>query len=348
MRLGAIALAVGLVACESPVAPPPTQTAAQTAVQESVALPTISLPAQRLALPLDVVRMRLPQAAPIGTVSGVDFEQSVPLRALGINVCQTGWFVQGYIEHAGELQSTPGFLLELAEVPTGPFTYHVPGVQGSHLAMDFESFSLENAKGKIAVINDSGETTFDMTFDGVPISVPAQPHFGAQGCYTTGFFKLGEQQGPATAVFDGRDLFYVGLRLTDRHSIAFMLSLRADLRKPGNLIVGDLARVDADPQKFGFRVFAETRRNRPGVANQPLLEAEQTPIVSGTVRASFATTEAKGPLRLELRDIVLPNWDGPYAGMTLPRVQVEVLFVTDVESGIVPVPSSPQWGEVAP
>lgn len=348
MRAWAIALAVGFAACDSPVATPTAQTAAQTVSPERPLLPSVDLPAERLALPLEVVRMRMPEGASIGTVSGVDFDQPVSLRALGINVCQTGWFVQGYIEQNGELQTTPGFLLELAEVPTGPFSYHVPGVQGSHLALNFEAFSLDHAKGTLAVVKDSGETSFEMTFDGVPISVPAQPNFGAQGCYTTGFYKLADQQGPATAVFDGKDLFYVGLRLSERHSIAFMLSLRADLRKPGNLIVGDLARVDAEPQKFGFRVFAETRRNRPGVANQPLLEAEQTPIVVGSVRASFATTEAKGPLRLELRDLVLPNWDGPYAGMTLPRVQAEVLFVTDVDSGIVPVPSSPQWGEIAP
>lgn len=108
---------------------------------------------------------------------------------------------------------------------------------------------------------------------------------------------------------------------------------------------GSLARVAEDPEKFPFRVLVESRSNaaKKGDQQAPQLETVQVPVEHGAVRASFLSSDAKGPLRIEFTDLVIPQWDGPFSGQTLARVQAEVLFVTDLTSPVVPVPSAPRW-----
>jgi len=346
-RLVFMGLCLGLSGCEKTAPPAPSTTSAAEipAVAPIEAIDKITPPPERLALPLQVVGLRLPEGS-VGEMETVDFSEPgpVPLRAIGVNLCQTGWFIQGYIEREGKLLTTPGFLLEFAELKSEGFRYDVPGVTGSHLFVELKKLSLTEAVGKISVIDENQKTTFSMTFDGPPVGTPAQPGFSAQGCFTTGFYLLPDGvQGPATAVYDGKDLYYVGLRLSEQHSLVFMLSLRNDLRTPGNVIQGSLKRVADDLKKFPFRVLLETRSNSTTKNNGPMLETKQIPVEDGLVRASFLTNDAKGPLRIEFTDLVIPEWDGPFSGQTLKRVQAEVLFVTDPASPVIPVPSAPKW-----
>lgn len=341
-----------LAACEkAPTgvdAPASSSTAGQTVAAAAPAPGPLDFPPARMAMPLDVMSMRI-DGPTVGSVSGVDFPVSpVELKAIGVNLCQTGWFVQGYVEREGKMFTGPGFLLELAEIPKGPTVYSVPGVQGSHLEFDLQELSLERAVGRMTVVDDTKGETFSMTFDGTPVGVPSQAGFSAQGCFTTGYFRVGEQQGPAVAVFDGKDMYYVGMRLSERHNLVFLLSLRPELRQPNNVLQASLDMVDQAPEKYPFRVLVETRKNREGAVTGPALEAYQQLIGKGIVRASFAAADAKGPLRIELTDLEMPVWDGPLSGQKIPRIQAEVLFVTDPKSPLVPVPSQPNWSVVGP
>ncbi len=346
IRFILMGLWLSVVGCEKAPVPAATTTIVSSPIAEPVeAIDRITPPQDRLALPLQVVAMRLP-AGKIGEMETVDFAKPgpVPLRAIGVNLCQTGWFIQGYVEIEGKLLTTPGFLLEFAELTSEGIRYEVPGVKGSHLLVELQKLSLTEAVGKLSVIDDQGKTTFSMNFDGPPVGVPAQAEFSAQGCFTTGFYLLPDGvQGPATAVYDGKDLYYVGLRLSEQHNLVFMLSLRNDLRTPGNVLQGSLARVAEDPKKFPFRVMVERRSNSAKLGDAPELETLQVPVEQGAVRASFMSNDAKGPLRIEFTDLVIPQWDGPFSGQTLNRVQAEVLFVTDAASPVIPVPSAPRW-----
>lgn len=338
---------VALGGCQSSSPPTTSTTATQTAAQRpkhDVLVP----PVQRLAWPLEVLAMRLPDGH-VGELRSKDLPggETIPLKAIAVNLCQTGWFVQGLVEQDGKLQTSAGFLLEFAQIPNHKFIYEVPDVTKSHLVVDLQQLSLEKAKGSLTVIDvASQQSTFSMSFDGIPVGVPAQPGFSAQGCFTTGYFRLPDGvQGPATAVFDGDDLFYVGMRLSEQHSLVVMLSMRADLRKPQNVIQGSLEHVAIDPQKFPFRVLLEKRTNSGEIGEKsgPLIQTEQIPIQKGTIRAAFLSTDPKGPLRIDLRDLELPTWDGPLSGAKLDRVQAEVLFVNDPKSPVIPVPSEPNW-----
>ncbi|MEZ4458584.1 MAG: hypothetical protein R3E66_02430 [bacterium] len=326
---------------------PPPAPVPPPAVDAAPSFERITPPSARLALPLDVLAMRI-EGEPVGQLVSQDLPSPdpVPLKAIGVNLCQTGWFIQGLVEQDGKLHTSPGFLLEFADLEREGFNYHVPGIENSHLVVSLSKLSLDEAEGSISVVGKDDLTTFSMAFAGKPVGVPAQPAFSAQGCFTTGYYRLSDGvQGPATAVFDGKDLYYVGLRLSEKHSLVVMVSLRADQRKPGNVIQGSLERVADAPDKFPIRVMLETRSNakKQVEVTGPILQTQHIPVTKGTIRASFMTDDARGPIRIDLRDLELPKWDGPLSEAKIPRVQAEVLFVTDPKSPVVPVPSEPKW-----
>lgn len=301
--------------------------------------------AERLALPTQVRALRLP-AGSVGTYVDRELPDGVPLRAVGLNLCQTGWMIQGFIERDGELRATPPLPIRYATLPIGPAEAHHPDVADQKLALDFSTATMTRLDGSLRVIAAvDGSEVMKMTIDdAAPVGIATGPGLGAQGCFTTGYYQLrlgnAERVGPVSAVWDQKRLHYVGLRLTEKHGVGVWLHLEPAHRQPQNVIRGDLATVRDKPTRFPFRVVFETRTTTPqGVV------VEETPATEGTLTAVFARANPQGPVRIELRDLVVPAWDGPLAGATLDLLRTEALLVTDLEGVGVPVPSKPLFDQ---
>lgn len=300
------------------------------------------LPA-RLALPTQVLAMRLPPGSSVGTYFDAELPDGVPLRAVGLNLCQPGWILQGFIERDGALAATPPLPLPYATLPTLPTQIRDPRIPSQALVLDFDVATMRHLKGTIRVSADDGQPDpMKMTIDGAPIGISTGPGIGAQGCFTTGYYQvqLGTdvRVGPVSAVWDQKRLHYVGLRLTDKYGIGIWLHLEPAHRQPQNIIRGDLATVAEKLERFPFRVVFETRETTPtGV------EVQETPATAGRMMAAFVKASPQGPIRIDLEQLQFPAWDGPLSGVTADKIRVEALLVTDIEGSGVPVPSEPRF-----
>lgn len=58
--------------------------------------------------------------------------------------------------------------------------------------------------------------------------------------------------------------------------------------------------------------------------------------------ATFARASPQGPVRIEVEDLVFPEWAGPLSATTID-LKLEALLVTDLDGPGVPVPTSPNF-----
>jgi hypothetical protein len=194
----------------------------------------------------------------------------------------------------------------------------------------------------------------EMTIDGRPTALVRAPGLGPMGCFDTGFWKLknGDEQvfGPVSAVYDPANLHYVGARLTPTTSLVFLFTLRDGERGQGDLITTTAEKIREKPDTFPIRMYLERRVNESGVADAtgPLTKRIEAPLESGKLYASFPTGEVGGPMRIQLEDAKLPEWDGPLSGATIDLFRAETLFVTDTHGEDVPLPAPPEWFERPP
>jgi len=196
-------------------------------------------PPYRPALPLRLIESRLARQR-VGTVT-LPGGQVRPLAAVGLNVCNTGWAVQGLIaSDDGSLETTPPLLLEVATIPRHRFYVQAPGGDG-RLMIDVSQFSMERVEGTFAIENTSGEARMKMVVDAEPITVPNHAKLAAQGCYTTGYFKIDDAVGPTSGVFDGRT-YQSRLRLDATHDLVIGLQVPPSMRDPSKVFRADLAR----------------------------------------------------------------------------------------------------------
>jgi hypothetical protein len=239
----------------------------------------------------------------------------------------------------GAIVATPPLPIRYATLPLTSALAHHPAVEGQSLRLDFRDASLDSLSGTFAIVNDADQKPV-MTMqinDATPVGILTGPGLGAQGCFTTGRYDLRHDDatvdGPVSAVFDGKRLHYVGLRLTEKHGIGMWFHLEPAHRQPQNVLRGDLATIADKPRRFPFRVVFETRKTTAqGVV------VHETPSTTGTLVASWKTPNAEGPLRVELSDLAFPDWDGPLSGEVVQRVRVETALVTDLEGSRVPIP----------
>lgn len=285
--------------------------------------------------------MRLPDA-PVGTYFDREVPEGVPLRAVGLNLCQTGWVLQGFVERDGSLAATPTLPIHYATLPSGPAEHRDPAIPGQAIVLDFKAPSMRHLNGTLRIVEDgSTDDIMKMTILGAPVGIASAPGLGPQGCFTTGYYQMAlgaeKRVGPVSAVWDNKRLHYIGLRLTEQHGIGIWLHLEPTNRQPQNVIRGDLETVGEKPTRFPLRVVFETRRTTvDGVV------VDETPATAGKFLAAFVKASPQGPVRVELTDLVFPDWDGPLANATV-EVRAEALFVTDLVGPGVPVPSEPRF-----
>lgn len=298
-------------------------------------------PPARLALPAQVLAMRLP-AGPAGTYWDQELAQPVPLRAVGLNQCQTGWMLQGYLDRDGKLSATPPLLIRYGTLPLGPAESRDPAIADQAIVLELAEASMERLRGTVRITDAAGGDVMRMTIDTTPVGIASGPGLGGQGCFTTGYFEAAQgdarQVGPVAGVWDQKRLHYLGLRLDERHGVGIWLYLEPTHRQPQNVIRGDLHAVADRPTRFPFRVVFETRKTTADG-----FTIEETPATQGSLLAAFLKANPQGPVRVELADLAFPDWDGPLAGVTLERLRVESLLVTDPDGAGVPVPSTPHF-----
>lgn len=296
----------------------------------------------RLALPTKLLGMRL-EGPDAGTLYDEHYPEGTTLRAVGLAQCQTGWVLQGFLEPEpdAELRATPPFQIALPTLPAGQTveTKH-PTLQRQTMLLDFDVATMHRLKGTFRVVDD--ETTdevFRMEIDAVPTTVTPAAGLGPQGCFTTGSWEMhrGETtlEGPTTAVFDGRRVHYIGLRLTEKYGIGMWLVLQPQHREPKYVIRGNLRRIIEKPKKYPFRVVFETREPDPEFG----LTIDEIQAPDGDFRASFKKPSPEGPVRVEIENLKVPDeWEGPISG-TIDKVRVETLIVTDTNGTSVPIPT---------
>lgn len=352
--LGAVLIAiVAIAACDrSPDDSTPPSEAPQTTAPAGPTSASADPPGRtdfdpppaRLGYPARVLDLRL-RGEPVGTYRDSQYPGGVPLQAIGANLCQTGWVVQGFLRpEGGTLVATPPFHLPVANLPVGKaYQHRDPDAPGRELAIDLERSGAERLAGSLSVrADDSPEPILEMTFDGAPVGIATGPGLGGRGCFTTGYWDLevgGEQKkGPVTAVWDEEATYYVGARLNDEFGIGLWLVLRPTHRQPQNVIRADLARVQEKPRLFPMRVVFERRVPDDDGG----MRVEETPATSGELVAAFQRANPQGPLRVQLDNLVFPAWEGPLSGRTV-SLQIETLFVTDPLGSAVPIPSAPTF-----
>ncbi len=358
MRFIVFLVAVSLLGCESKPKetapdPAPAKDAGQVAEKpndnpQPTPVATTG-PTVRIAAPHKLLQMRMDQTKPIGNIVVEDSEPQ-PLEGFGLNRCQTGFVFQGYYKEGDKLVSTPHFNVQLGEVPLGrAFVYDDPMIETTVLKMNVSAFDLDNVKGVIS-LNDAatGVERMKMTLDGPPTTVATAPGVGPMGCYTTGYYLADGKQGPVVAVWDGNELFYVGIQLTENRSLTVEFAMRGGQRRPENMIQASLKRVFEKPDRFPFRVNFEKRFNAEPVYDKtgPQLSVQKTPVESGNIRAAFRSSSPNGPIRIELENITIPPDHGELSGKTV-NFKVEAEFVSDLKGRLVPVPIPPQWKSVA-
>lgn len=334
--------ALALIACESkaPMAPPPPAVPATDAAEPVAVVPArFTPPPDRIPLLKQFLQKNVAGRSPVGTYVDAELAQPVPLQAVGLNHCQNGYVLQGYLLRDGAVVATPPLPIRYATLPTGPAASHHPAVEGQTLRLDLTTATLSSLSGTVSVMADAEQKPLMMMSinDATPISILTGPGLGAQGCFTTGSYELSAGgatvTGPVSAVFDGKRLYYVGARLTEKHGIGMWFHLEPTHRQPQNVLRGDLATIADKPRRFPFRVVFETRKTTPrGVV------VEETPAPGGSIVASWKTPNAEGPLRVELSGLVFPDWDGPMSGEEASQVRVEASFVTDLGGSRVPLP----------
>lgn len=332
-----------LAGCEDKPPAPPTEVDAGPAPTVKGPAPPIDFEPipSRLALPVKVRAMRLPEGS-VGAYRDQELKQPARLMAVGLNLCQTGFVLQGYIERDGELAVTPALAIPRDVLPTEPTTIFSPRIPDQMFHLDLQEASMARLKGTVRILQKgSADEVMRMVIDAEPIGITTGPGLGAQGCFTTGSYdlELGDQQrqGPVSAVYDGKRLHYVGMRLTEKYGIGVWLHLEPTHRQPQNVIRGDLATVGEKPKRFPFRVVFETRTMEAGA-----VVVHETPATEGDLMAAFVKANPQGPIRIELENLKFPDWDGPLSGVTVDRVRTEAMIVTDIEGVGVPVPSSVQ------
>ncbi len=290
--------------------------------------------AERTALPMVVLDMRLRSKTPAGEMHQRGIENAVPLQAVGLNLCQTGWVLQGFFrDRDGRLQATPP--LPLPRLVAGErFEHRDPAVEGQSIVTEFSQASLENLTGTLKVLDDDVEVpSLRLDIDTRPVGIAAGKGLGALGCFTTGEWSLNvgstDARGPAAAVWDNKLTFWLGARLDESHSVDVWLTIPPQHRQPGRVVRGDLGRVLAEPKKYPFRVvFSE------GIGEGKT----EVPATSGKFSASFTRANPEGPIRVEIENLEFPPWDGPLAGTTVDQFRIETLVVTDIEGSRVPIP----------
>jgi len=340
-----LGLLVSGLSCEKASTPtPPDPDSDPKPVQSEPTLARQHPEAQvRLATPASVVAMRtLNQVQEHGTISGAFFKnQELPLLGVGLNRCQTGWVIQGFYPQDGAFSATHPMLIQLGSVPNKPFRYVVPEIPG-HIELNFENFFEEALKGEFAIVKEDGSRHIVMKVDTSPMSVLSSPEAAEQGCFTTGYFGIGEgrMDRPVSAVFDGKNAHYISIRLTPNHSIALLMDLRAHQKGPQHVLRGDLSRAERNPAAVPFRVFFEIVDPVSPAEDEigPNFAPRQIAAREGEITASFATNDVGGPLKVELKNLRFPKWDGPYSGETLPLVRAEMLFYTKGMK-VVPIPA---------
>ena len=327
--------------CQKPEAPtPPQPTPAPPAA--ATAPTTVGLPApppQRHALPLALLDMRLRDPQTAGRLVSTEHPEGLALQAVGLNLCQTGYVLQAlFRDPKGELRATPP--LPLPVLREAPYVHRDPEVPEQRIETNFEEASMSRLRGVVRVIDDeTDDALLELQIDTVPVGVPSGPGLGALGCFTTGQWSIEEGgrelEGPVSAVWDNKVTYWVGLRLDAEHTIDFWVTIAPQHRRPGRVLRGDLERVGAQPRKFPFRVVFRTR-NADGTVTE-------IPAQSGQLMAAFTRDHAEGPLRVEMKNLKMPEWKGPFSGQTLDTVRAETLVVTDLKGSRVPIP-----GTVAP
>lgn len=327
--------------CKQDVREPPK--AEGTTLQAPSLAPSteFSPPPARLAVPARVVAMRiLEQNQTLGTLSGDFVADQVPLVGLGVNRCQTGWAIQGLYTQDGAFNATHPFLIQLAEIPTRPFKYKVPDVPG-HFILNFSTFSEERVAGEFAIEKGDGSRHLTLQIDGVPTGVLPTHSLAENGCFTTGYYVLSQdRRGPVTGVFDGKNAHFVSVRLSPKHSLSIVMDVRAHMKGPKHVLRGDLERINAKPDQFPFRVFFEVNEGRSDTDNSgPDFEPRQIAAMKGQFRGSFVNNSPEGPLRMEITNLQMPVWDGPFSGEVIESVRIETLFYAKGKT-IVPIPSA--------
>ncbi len=318
-----------VVAPEQPTEPQPTEPQ-----------PTaFSPPPVRLAVPARVAAMRILEQKPVGTLSGDFLPAEVPLLGVGLNRCQTGWAIQGLYSQDGAFNATHPFLIQLAEIPTRPVKYKVPDVPG-HFVLNFSTFSEEQIVGEFAIEREDGSRHLTMNINGAPTGVIPTPSLAENGCFTTGYYVLsGDVRGPVTAVFDGKNAHFVSVRLSAKHAISVVMDMRAHVKGPKHILRADLERINAKPDQFPFRIFFEVNEGRADTdIVGPEFEPRQIAAMKGQFKGSFANNTPESPLRMEITNLQMPIWDGPFSGEVIDSLRIETLFYSKGQP-IVPIPS---------
>lgn len=302
-----------------------------------------SPPPTRPALPLQLVESRL-KSSSVGHVRIQGEDTDRVLRAIGLNLCNTGWALQGFIEGDDGLEVTPVLTLGMAEVPLEPAVYP-PRSEGARIKIDAKRFSFGHVEAKIDLISPDDESALSFDINGVPIGVVNDAKAAMAGCYTTGAFKTGALEGPVSAVFDGALGYEARARLDQRHDLVVSLTVKPSSRTPQNVFRGDLARIFEKPETSPIRVFVE-RRVRPTKDENREIAFDRIPLKKGEIVGAFGANSPQGPIRWMLTDIEIPDWTGPLAGQTVEEFKLETAFATD--SPIVPMPREPNWTMAAP
>lgn len=313
-------------------------------------------PAPRLALPPALRTIRLSDDD-VGTIS----DPKTPTRKMngfGLASCQTGWTFQGlYFNDDGTLVATAPFTIGLATVPTGRQVRYVdPDIPNRALSLDFSQFGLDRVTGTVRVLDTASndDVLLEMTVDGPPTSLVRAPGLGPAGCFDTGFWKAtaGDDDvfGPALGVYDPANLHYVGLRISPTENIVLLFTLKPGERGRGDVINTSFAKIEENPELIPVRGYVERRVNRSDTGSKtgPVIEIVELPIEQGDIIASFPTGKVAGPMRIALKNVVLPEWDSDWSGVTIEKLRAEVLFVTDTKGEEVPLPSRPDWFERPP
>jgi hypothetical protein len=343
-----LAVLLSLTGCqkneEAPEVPAPVQAPTEETAPPAQDPKTLPKAAVRYATPARVVAMRTMSEGGIGTITGKFMANAeAPLLAVGLNRCQTGWVIQGMHPKDGTFSATHPILIQLPDPAAKPFKYKVPDAPG-HIELDFETFSESRVKGTMKIIDENAETHLSMTMDGAPISVLPGPETGEQGCFTSGFWGFSDEvpERPVVAVFDGKNAHYVSLKLDEKHAIALLMDLRAHVKNPKSVLRGDIKRINQAPERFPFRVFFEKiKEEEPETETGPVFETQQIAAREGTFMARFNSDSRDSNLRIEIRDLQFPSWDGPLAGQTVDVIRAETLFYTK-DAKIVPIPSRVQ------